>query len=417
MPQKKIYSLYEVTNSIERLFKKYYATRYFWIKVEIVRLNHYTHSGHCYPDLVDKKNGKTIAEIRGNIWRRDFQRINHKFRSVLNEKLNDNMTVVVYASVNYHSQYGLSLNIKDIDPEYTLGELARNKAESIRKLKAEGIFESNKNTTLSKIPKVIAIISVNTSKGYNDFINVIDKNKSGYQFHYKLFPAILQGEKAIYTIKAQLKHIRKFQDLFDAVAIIRGGGGDVGLSSYDSYELAKEIACFPLPVLSGIGHSINETVTDLVSFKSFITPTSIAEFLLQQFNDYAIAVNKTSDELLNLSEQVIRDEKQNLKEIQTRLQTTGYIIRMEMQNIRSAANKIYQHAKSIILEHKQKHSYISGKIDVLQPEYALKRGYSITRRNGEIIKSITEVKNDDKAEIQIADGIIKTRITEISKNK
>lgn len=417
MSKKKIYTLYDVTTSIERLFKKYYASRYFWIKVEIVRLNHYTHSGHCYPDLVEKKNGKTIAEIRGNIWRKDFQRINHKFRSILNENLNDNMTVVVYASVNYHSHYGLSLHVKDIDPEYTLGELARQRAESIHSLKKEGIFEHNKSKKLPRVPKVLAIISVNTSKGYNDFINVIDKNQSGYQFHYKLFPAILQGEKAISTIKSQLSHIKHYQNLFDAVAIIRGGGGDVGLSAYNNYELAREIATFPLPVLCGIGHSTNETVTDLVSFKSFYTPTSIAEFLLQQYHNFSTLIDQNSSDLISASELIIKEEKQHLKEVLTKLHATDYIFKIELQKIKALAGKIEKNTELLINNQKQSISYLKGKIDVLKPENALKRGFSITRINGKILKSIDSVKEGDYLETQIADGVLKTQLKRIIKNK
>ncbi|HSJ12196.1 MAG TPA: exodeoxyribonuclease VII large subunit, partial [Gillisia sp.] len=264
MSQKQIFPLSKLSEAIENVINTY-CSKIVWVKAEIVRLNYYSHTGHCFPELVEKKDGKIIAEIRGNIWKVNFERINKKFRLVLNEDLGDDMTVVIQATVTYHPVYGLALNILDIDPEFTLGELARQKMETIKKLQEENIFFANKHTSLALLPKTIALISVSSSKGYLDFMNVIQNNPQGYKFHIFLFPAVLQGEKAVTTIISQMDRIRELKGVFDAVAIIRGGGGEVGLSCYDNYELAKTIATFPLPVLTGIGHSTNETVSELVS--------------------------------------------------------------------------------------------------------------------------------------------------------
>jgi len=285
--QPEIYPLSYITKAIENVIDKH-AAKYFWVKAEIVKLNHYKQSGHCYPDLVEKVEGKVIAEIRGNIWSDNYQNINKHFKEVLNEELSDDMTVVCYARVKYNSVYGLSLNIIDINPEYTLGELAKQKATTIKKLKAEGIYSLNKLKLLPQVPKIIAIISVDTSKGYQDFISILNKNPWGYKFQYKLFPALLQGTRSVTTIMDQLKHIEQYKDMFDVVTIIRGGGGDIGLSSYDTYELAKAVATYPIPVLSGIGHSTNLTVTEMVNHQNFITPTKIAEYLLQQYHNVSV---------------------------------------------------------------------------------------------------------------------------------
>ena len=289
--QPKIYPLSSITKAIENLIA-IHASGYYWVKAEIVKLNYYKQSGHCYPDLVEKVDGKIVAEIRGNIWKDDFIEINKKFKEVLNEELGDEMTVVCRAKVKYSSVYGLSLNIIDISPEYTMGELAKQKMETIRRLKTEGLFTLNQTKLLPVLPKTIAVISVESSKGYQDFINVIDKNNWAYAFHIKLFPAILQGTKSVITITEQLKVISKYAHIFDAVTIIRGGGGDVGLSSFDSYDLAKEVANFPIPVLSGIGHSTNLTVTEMVSHKHFITPTKMAEFLIQKFHNFSVPLQR-----------------------------------------------------------------------------------------------------------------------------
>src|SRR5690606_3676084 len=272
MASKQIFPLSKLTEAIENVINTH-CSKVVWVKAEIVRLNYYKHTGHCFPELVEKKGGKVISEIRGNIWKTQFEMINKKFRNVLNEDLSDDMNVVLQASVTYHPVYGISLNIFDIDPEYTLGELARQKAEAILRLKKENIYAANKERPLARLPKTIALISVSTSKGYLDFLNVIENNPWNYKFHFLLFPAVLQGEKAVSTIVEQLEKIKQNFRHFDAVAILRGGGGEIGLSCYDSYELARAIAKFPIPVLSGIGHSTNQTVSELVSWQSFITPT------------------------------------------------------------------------------------------------------------------------------------------------
>lgn len=208
MQSRQIFPLSKLTAAIENVINSH-CSRIVWVKAEIVRLNYYSHTGHCFPELVEKTDGKIIAEIRGNIWKANFEAINRKFISVLNEGLGDDMSVVIQATVTYHPVYGLALNILDIDPEFTLGELARQKTKTIKKLRKENLFHSNKETFLPALPKTIALISVSSSKGYQDFTNVIENNPQGYKFHMVLFPAVLQGEKAITTIIDALGHIQE----------------------------------------------------------------------------------------------------------------------------------------------------------------------------------------------------------------
>lgn len=413
MEEKKVYTLSQLTESISSVINKAYKNKFFWIKTEIVRLNHYTHSGHCYPDLVEKRQGKIVAEIRGNIWRQDFQRINHKFRKALNQELGDNMTVVLYASVSYHPKYGVALHIKDVDPEYTLGELARQKAISLQKLSKEGLLELNKQKSLPEIPKVLAVVSVHTSKGYNDFVNVIKQNEYNYCFHHKLFPALLQGDRATDSILGQLKRIEKYQDIFDAVAIIRGGGGDVGLSCYDSYRLSKAVAEFPLPVLTGIGHSTNETVTEMVSFKSFITPTKIAEFLIQQFFSF----NKKLDEQQQRLSHMAKD---SLNKKRNELDDTVHLFRLlsmqslssETKTIKNMAGRLGSATKNRLKHEKMLMEHLSAKLQVLSPQSILRRGYSITRINGKVVTSVNQLQTDEMVETQLEDGIFNSKIVD-----
>ncbi|MGM1056271.1 MAG: exodeoxyribonuclease VII large subunit [Bacteroidota bacterium] len=439
MPEKKVYSLFNLTTSIQNVINTY-CNKTVWIKAEIVRLNYYPKSGHCYPSLVEKKDGKVIAELRGNIWGGNFEMINAKFKAVLKEELKDNITVVVQGTVSFHPLHGLALNIVDIDPEYTLGELAREKADTIAKLKETGIFNANKNTLLSSLPKTIAIISVETSKGYGDFMDIIQKNPWGYKFHFLIFPAILQGERAVSSISQQLERIKKHSEIFDAVAIIRGGGGEIGLSSFDNYLLAEKIATFPIPILTGIGHSANETVSELVSYESFITPTKIAEFLLQKFNDFAVPVKDAEQKIQNEINRIFKNEKINLKETARLFSSlTGsamnnsranlnqlatvldnrsqHMINDQKNMLDQAKRSILANAKNSLNEAAVNLSFTEEKIGMLSPLNILKRGFSITRQNGKVIRDSDEIQEDFLLETQLYKGNLSSRIEKKFKNK
>ena len=404
MSRKKVFPLSRLAAAIEKVINEH-CNKIVWIKAEIVKLNYYPQTGHCFPDLVEKRDGRIIAEMRSNIWKSNFEVINQKFREVLNEDLKDDMTVVIQAAVTYHPVYGLALNILDIDPAYTLGELARQKAEAIKKLKQEGIFGSNKNKILNQVPKNIAVISVDSSKGYRDFVNVMETNPWKYVYHHHLFPAVLQGERAVSTIVAQLKKVKKYQKTFDAVAIIRGGGGGIGLSCYDSYELAKAIANFPLPVLTGIGHSTNETVSELVSHRNFITPTKVAEFLLQSYHDFARPLEE-AQKRIELGVQLNFERRQAELARQTR--SFDYLTHRSLEKnfnlLRQITNNITRESKNVFKSEKTELSNLSAKIDILSPQNVLKRGYSITRANGKAVVNAADLEPGLLLETQYYSG-------------
>jgi exodeoxyribonuclease VII large subunit len=435
MSEKKVYSLSSLTQSIQNVIEAN-CNKVVWIKAEIVRLNYYPKSGHCYPNLVEKKNGKVIAELRGNIWAGNFEKINNKFQTVLKEKLKDNITVVIQGSITYSPIHGLALNITDIDPEFTLGELAREKAETIARLKEQNIFGLNREKNLPLLPKTIAIISVETSKGYGDFINVIKNNPYGYCYHFLLFPAILQGERAVATIGEQLEKIKKYSVNFDAVAIIRGGGGEIGLSCFDNFILAEKVATFPIPVLTGIGHSSNETVSEMVSFQSFITPTKIAEFLLQKFHDFAVPLKENEQKMVNGSEILFRERKTSLLETSrlfssltstalsgTRASLDNLLFQLEKQgekliieeksSLEQAARILLTRAANPLLEAQTTLHFTEEKIRMLSPRNILKRGYSITRQNGKIIKSTAGLDKELILETELYEGMVESRIENI----
>lgn len=408
---KTIFSLLEVTKSIQRTLADRYKSLY-WIKAEMNKLNHYKHSGHCYPELVEKKDGKIVAEIRSILWKSDFERINNSFIKLLNEPLRDGITILFQAGISYDPLHGLSLRIVDIDPTFVLGELEREKKESILRLHQEGLFEANKRLPFPLIPKRLAIISVETSKGLSDFYKIINQNPWGYKIETTLYPALLQGDKSIPSIIKQLAVIAERAEAYDAVAIIRGGGGEVGLSSYNNYNLAKAIAIFPLPVLTGIGHSTNETVSEMVSYKNAITPSELADFLIQKFHNFSIPLDRLQEQLVVLSKNKFLDENSKLQAFAQSLSwESKNRLQQEKHNISILNQRLQLFSQHFLKEKYGELANISRLINMADPIQLLKRGFSVSRINGKAIQSLAEVKEGDTIETLLLDGKVKSTVT------
>lgn len=445
---KTVFTLLEVSRSIQKTLAGRYKASY-WIKAEMNKLNLYTHSGHCYPELVEKRDGKVIAQMKSILWRDDYRAINYRFLKVLNEPLKDGIKILFLASISYDPAHGLSLIIQDIDPSYTLGDIEKEKQETIRRLHREEIFHSNKLLSMSLLPQRIALISVETSKGYADFLKVLDGNSWGYKFFHLLFPSLLQGEKASASIIAQLQRIKKVRHHFDVVAIIRGGGGDIGLSCYNDYELAREIALFPIPVITGIGHATNETVVEMISHANAITPTKMAEDLIQKFHNFSVPVQSAREKIADRSRRLINDEKlffqaeiklfRSVTErmlVEHRSQISAHARSISRQSVflfknqrdylsvlREAIKKaafiycgtIHQELKQTLQSIRKEtanllnghHLQLKGmekNLDNMSPHNVLKRGYSITRLNGSAVRTYQQVSEGDVLEAVLFEG-------------
>jgi exodeoxyribonuclease VII large subunit len=414
---KTVFSLLEVARSIQKAIVDRYTSE-FWVKAEMNKLNYYSHSGHCYPELVEKQHGKIIAQFKSNLWKDDYQVINAKFLQVLNEPLKDGIKILFLARITFDPLYGLALRIIDIDPAFTLGDLEKEKQETLHRLTAEGIFNSNKMLPLPLLPQRIAIISVETSKGYVDFTKVLETNPWNYTFFHVLFPSLLQGDKAIDSIRHQLNRIRRVISHFDVVAIIRGGGGDIGLSCYNNYELAKEIALFPIPVITGIGHATNETVVEMIAYSNAITPTKIAEYLIQKFHNFAVPVQKAEEKISAKAERIINDEKYRLQSaVKLFRSVTGNILAENRSQIRSAGRLLQQQATFLIKNEKALVNSIEKNVQNMSLENVLKRGFSITRKNGKIVRNIRDIKAGDVIETAVYKGVITSTVQSTEKQK
>jgi exodeoxyribonuclease VII large subunit len=307
------------------------------------------------------------------------------------------------------------LRIVDIDPTFTLGELEKEKLDSIRKLKAEGIYESNKLLGFPVVPKRLAIISVETSKGLSDFYKIINQNPWGYRIECTLFPALLQGDKSVPSIINQLAVIAEKIDKYDVVAIIRGGGGEVGLSSYNNYLLARAIAIFPIPVLTGIGHSTNYTVSEMVAYKNAITPSELADFLIQKFHNFAIPVDKAAESIQQLILTRFKEERNVLSQLATHIQWIG---KREIQTSRAAVQQFQHELNSLIklrlYEHKTALAHTERIIQLSDPIRLLKQGFSITKVNGKLLQSVTQVSPGDVIQTILEYGELTSTVTDKS---
>lgn len=356
---KKIFTLLEVTRSIQKMFTQHFTSSY-WIKAEMNKLGLYAQSGHCFPELVEKNEGKIIAKIDALLWNTDYQNINSNFKRVLNDELKDGIKILFLAKVEYNPEYGLKLRIIDIDPSFTLGDFEREKQETINKLKVEGLFSLNKALKFPLLPKRIAIISDKDSRGYQDFINIFETAKKtwGYSFFHMIFPAALQGDKAIATIPAQLNKIKKLKIHFDVVAIIRGGGGELSFVCYNNYELSKAIATFPLPIVTGIGHVTNLTVVDMVANQTSITPTKLAEFFIQKFHNFSVPVQEAEKKIIDKSRRLISDEKTKFNsEIKLFRSVTSNVLLVNKNTLKEYIQSLLQQSVFIFKNEKE---YLEG---------------------------------------------------------
>ncbi len=284
-----------------------------WVVAEVSELKE-NRSGHCYLELVEKEGNDIVARSRATIWSYTYRMLKPYFETTTGQLFSQGIKILVQASVEYHPAYGMSLNIKDIDPTYTVGDMALQRKEIIERLQNEGVFDMNRELELPLVPQKIAVISSATAAGYQDFMNQLDNNEHGFVFYTQLFEATMQGAETVPSIVRALEHIFTYEEFFDAVVIIRGGGATADLSSFDSYELAINITQFPLPVITGIGHEKDDTIIDLVAHTRLKTPTAVAEFLIagmERFYDHLLELENGIVQLTRemLDEQIDRLER------------------------------------------------------------------------------------------------------------
>ena len=435
-PDKQALSLVELNQRIRMTLEQAFPDTY-WVRAEMSDVRENGASGHCYLEFIEKdpRSGQLLAKVRGAIWAKTFRLLKPYFEMETGQRFVSGLKVLVRVTVDFHELYGLSLTVVDIDPAYTLGDMARKRLEIIRQLQEEGVFELNKELPLPLLPRRIALVSPLTAAGYEDFMNQLTHNRAGYPFYVKLFPALMQGERTEESVIAALDRIYAHQELFDVVALLRGGGATSDLNSFDSYLLAANCAQFPLPILTGIGHERDDTVVDLVAHTRLKTPTAVAEFLIARMDQAAQTVEELQQTMTQSASVRLLQEKQRLQSYATRFPA---LVGQRMERNRTLLHQLgaklptmaqgfverkramvdrlvmqLRNATTTHLAEKQRFLQLQEQfVRMASPDYILRRGYSLTLREGKIIKRAEELQVGDELTTRFMDGEVKSIIKE-----
>lgn len=407
------------------------STQNVWVTAELSDVA--VRGGHCYMELLQKdpERGTTLAKARAMIWASLYSRIEGQFYAATGQRFVTGIKVMVQVSATMHPVYGISLVINAVNPEYTMGDLLRRRNEMLERLRQEGILEMNRMLEWKTLPQRIAVVSAPGAAGYGDFINQLVHNQASLKFKVELFPAVMQGDRAPETIIAALDQIATQSDEWDCVVIIRGGGATSDLVAFENYDLAAHVAQFPLPIIVGIGHERDVTILDYVAKKRVKTPTAAAEWLiacgvnaLEKLRRIGAEMLQTvADRLAGCKEQLSYFEglipsvasatiQRNKAKMQSQLLALASVgsrrITPELARLNHVKDVMASATKMAIERKNTRLNTIAELLDAISPQATLRRGYSITRINGQVVTSVSQIPQGAILETTLADGTIKS---------
>lgn len=406
----KRYTLLELNRLVGAAIDRSLPNEY-WVEAEIAELREAR--GHCYMELVQKEDGQNtfVAKASAKCWRNTWVMLAPLFYKVTGQRLHDGMKVLLKVYPQFHEAYGFSWIVSDINPEYTIGDLARRRAEIIKRLKEMGVFDLNKQLTLPMFCQNIAVISSATAAGYGDFCNQLATNDYGFQFVTRLFPAIMQGEQVEQSIIAALDKIAQEEEKFDCVVIIRGGGATTDMTGFDTLALAENVANFPLPIITGIGHERDECILDMVSHTRVKTPTAAAAFLIERLQDVADRIDSNMEKIVRVVSSRMEMEKLRLSNITNKLPSL-FSIRKTREEAKIDAHimRITQSISRNLIEQNHRVEMLLQRANSLDPIALLKRGYSITLMGGKALHDASTLKAGDIIETRLEKSTIKSTV-------
>ncbi len=454
-------SLFQLNQRIKGVIEDSFLTS-IWVKAEIGELN-VNRNGHCYLDLIEKdeSSDKLVARSRAIIWGYTFRMLRAFFESSTGQTLTTGLKVLVKVSVEFQELFGLSLIIKDIDPSYTMGDLARQRLEVIRRLEEEGVLEMNKELTLPLVPQKIAIISSPSAAGYDDFVNQLEHNAYGIKFYHRLFPAVMQGHQAEDSIVAALEKVFKNAAFFDVVVVIRGGGASVDLMCFDSYWVAFHLAQFPLPVLTGIGHERDDTVADRVAHTRLKTPTAVAALLIDTAGNFLGLLQERGDRMADVATALLRRERQKAERLTAaflprvtrhmqksrqrlerqgnrlpaltlqRLSTSRHrlsryneltvsdsatLLRTANRQLRTLTEQLQMTSGHYLSSQQQHLKFLHQAARLNDPHRLLEKGYSLTYAKGELVKDGAVLNPGDLLTTRFKNGTVVSTVQQKNKS-
>lgn len=404
-------SLYELNALVRKSIAACLPDEY-WVQAELSDVRNNA-SGHCYLEFVQKDagSGNLVAKARGVIWANVYRLLKPYFEQETGQAFVSGIKVLVKVTVEFHELYGYSLTVTDIDPSYTLGDMARRRREILKQLEEEGVLTLNKELEFPALIQRIAVISSATAAGYGDFCDQLARNPYRFRFYTKLFPAVMQGEQVEKSIIGALNRINSERDRWDAVVIIRGGGATSDLSGFDTYMLAANCAQFPLPIITGIGHERDDTVIDSVAHTRVKTPTAAAEFLIGRQRETAALLDNYAGFIVSAVSMRMQNEKFRLDNLARKLPGLFSIRKLrEEHRIDSLGQQMENKAVSYVLKENYRLQLFEQQVINASPEHVLKRGYSITLKNGQAVTDAATLKKGDILVIKFWKGEAKSQV-------
>ena len=404
MRSEKFHTLFELNRLVRETIECEMPNEY-WVEAELSECRE--SRGHCYMELIEKdeQTATPIAKASAKCWASKWMLVRPYFERATGQRLVAGMKVLLKVYPQFHEAFGFSWIVTDIDPTYTLGDMARKRQEIIRKLKEEGVFDLQKELTLPIFCQHIAVISSETAAGYGDFCNQLSNNPYGFQFQAQLFPAIMQGEGVEQSIINALERI--YDQPFDCVVIIRGGGATSDMSGFDTLPLAEHVANFPLPIITGIGHDRDESILDMVSHTRVKTPTAAAALLIDHLKEMLDTVMNAQNSITRLVQQKLSTLSAQLSNVSEAIPRLFTIVKTRQEaKIDALQQRIPMLLERRLLAENHRLQLMEEKLKALDPQLLLKRGYSITLHNGRAVKDATTLKAGDEIETRLAQGLI-----------
>jgi exodeoxyribonuclease VII large subunit len=385
---------------------------FYWVMAEISEIKE-NYAGHCYLELIEKQPDEknTRARVKAIIWSNRYRFLNAFFQNTSGESLKEGMKILVRIKVEYHELYGLSLVISDIDPSFTIGEMALKRQMIIRRLEEEGVFTMNRELEFPVVPQKIAVISSEGAAGYRDFISHLKENSSKFVFYTALFETVMQGTETEQSVISALNRVADHPGMFDVAVIIRGGGSQSDLSWFDNYNIAYHVTQFPIPVITGIGHEKDLSVTDMVASQALKTPTAVADHLIERIADAEAGLNNIISGIYAITESVIDKNRSLLESFKMKMISGAGSIAAGMKTLIERHRSDLTKGTFYMLDKaKTKTTVLENTLGILDPENVLRRGYSITTLNGRLIKSAMETRIDDILSTRFSNGEIKSKV-------
>lgn len=409
MASERTFTLLELNRMVRETIERQMDGKY-WVEAELSDLHD---RNHCYMELVENDPfGPTpLAKARAVCWANRWTALRSKFERQTQQQLRPGIKVRMMVTPTFHEAYGFAYQVSDIDPDYTLGDIVRKRMEIIRQLKEAGIFDLQRELVLPRFAQRIAIVSSAQAAGYGDFCHQIDDNSYGLSFSHELFAAIMQGEQVEQSVIAALDRINARIDEFDVVVIIRGGGATTDMSGFDTLALAENVANFPLPIITGIGHDRDECILDMVSYMRVKTPTAAAAFLIDHLSEVYAALVSARERISRIAERHLAYEKMRLKQLADRIPTLFALTReRQTKRIDALAHRLDSAATQRLERERHRLQLVAQRAQAQDPIHILHRGYSITLHNGHALRSGDELANGDIIETRLEQGTLKSEI-------